>query len=119
MRRIFLSVNNLILRHDIKLNNKHDFKLVFRWDQFFKILKIDSIKKTYVLKKLNETCFDETYTENWLKCFRIWNMQVENAEEKKLDLTLIQKNVEKFEKRIKTAEKNLKQNFKILKKKSN
>ena len=30
LRRIFLNVNDLMLRHDIKLNNKHDLKLIFR-----------------------------------------------------------------------------------------
>ena len=30
LRKIFLNVDNLMLKHDIKLNNKHDLKLVFR-----------------------------------------------------------------------------------------
>ena len=30
LRQIFLNVNDLMLRHDIKFNNKHDFKLIFR-----------------------------------------------------------------------------------------
>ena len=30
LRRIFLNVNDLMLRHDIKLNNKHNLKLIFR-----------------------------------------------------------------------------------------
>ena len=38
---------------------------------------------------------------------------------KKLDLTLIQKNVENFEKRIETAEKDFEKKFKMLKKKFN
>ena len=29
LRKIFLSADDLMLRHDIKLDNKHDFKLVF------------------------------------------------------------------------------------------
>ena len=29
LRKIFLSVNNLMLKHDIKLDNKHDLKLIF------------------------------------------------------------------------------------------
>ena len=107
-----------MLRHDIKLNNKHDLKLVFRWDEFFRIRKVDSIKKTYVLKKLNETRFDETYAENRLKRFRTRDVRTENVEEEKFDLTLIQRNAEKFEKRTETAEKNSKKNFEMLKKKS-
>ena len=30
LRRIFLNVNNLMLRHDIKFNNKYNSKLIFR-----------------------------------------------------------------------------------------
>ena len=45
-------------------------------------------------------------------------MQIKNAEEKKLDLTLIQKDAEKFEKRTKTVEENFKKKFEMLKKKS-
>ena len=30
LRKILLSVNDLMLKHDIKLDNKHDLKLVFR-----------------------------------------------------------------------------------------
>ena len=29
LRQIFLNVNDLMLRHDIKFNNKHNFKLIF------------------------------------------------------------------------------------------
>ena len=107
-----------MLRHNIKFNNKHDFKLVFRWDKLFKIREIDSIKKIYVLKELNETRFNETYIENRLKRFRTWNVRVEDVEEKKLDLTLIQKNAEKFKKKTEIAEENFKEKFKMFKKKS-
>ena len=71
-----------------------------------------------MLKELNETRFDKTYAENRLKRFRIRNMQVENVEEKKLNLMLIQKNVEKFKKKVKIVEKNSEKKFKMLKKKS-
>ena len=30
LRKIFLSADDLILKHDIKLDNKHDLKLIFR-----------------------------------------------------------------------------------------
>ena len=76
------------------------------------------IKRIYVLKELNETRFDETYAENRLKCFRIRNVRAEDAEEKKFNLTLIQKNVEKFEKKTETAEKDFKKKFEMLKKES-
>ena len=44
--------------------------------------KADSIKKIYVLKKMNEVCLNETYVENRLKCFRIRKMRIENVEKK-------------------------------------
>ena len=59
-----------MLRHDIKLDNKHDFKLIFRWDELFKMRKVNSIKRTYILKEMNEVRLNETYVENQLKCFR-------------------------------------------------
>ena len=64
MRRIFLNVNDLMLRHDIKLNNKYNFKLIFRWNESFKVQKVDSIKRIYVLKKMNEVRLNKTYVEN-------------------------------------------------------
>ena len=67
---------------------------------------------------MNETRFDETYTENRLKRFRTRNVRIENVEEKKFDLTLIQKNAEKVEKKVKTAEEDSRENFEMLKKKS-
>ena len=30
LRRIFLNVNDLILKHDIKFDNKYNFKFIFR-----------------------------------------------------------------------------------------
>ena len=30
LQRVFLNVNTLILRHNIKLNNKYNLKLIFR-----------------------------------------------------------------------------------------
>ena len=71
-----------MLQHDIKFNNKHNFKLIFRWDKFFRIQKVDLIKRIYVLKKLNETYFNAIYAENWLKRFRTQNVQIKNIEKK-------------------------------------
>ena len=105
-----------MLRHDIKLNNKHDFKFIFRWNELFRVLKVDSIKRIYVLKELNEIHLDEIYAENRLKRFRTRNVWIKNAEEKELNLTLIQKDAEEFEKRTETAEENFKEKFKMLKK---
>ena len=105
-----------MLRHDIKLNNKHDFKLIFRWNESFKMREIDLIKKTYVLKKMNETRLNETYVENQLKRFKTWKMRIENVEKKKIDLTKFLKNAEKFKEMIEIAEKNFKENFEMKKK---
>ena len=93
-----------MLRHDIKLNNKHDLKFVFRWDELFRIWEVDSIKRIYVLKELNEARLDETYAENQLKRFRIRDVQIKNAE--------------KFEKRAETAEEDFEEKFEMLRKKS-
>ena len=67
---------------------------------------------------MNEAHFDETYAENRLKRFKTRNVRAENAEEEKLDLTLIQKDAEKFEKKAEIAEENFKKKFEMLKKES-
>ena len=115
LRRISLNMNNLMLRHNIKFNNKHDFKLTFRWNESFRMREVDSIKKIYVLKKMNEVRLNETYAENRLKYFRIWKVRVENVEKKKIDLTKSLKNIEKFEKMIEIVEKNFEENFEMRK----
>ena len=119
LRRIFLNVNDLILRHDIKFDNKHNLKLIFRWDESFKMREADSIKKIYVLKKMNEARLNETYVENWLKRFRTREMRAENVEKKKIDLTRFLKDIEEFEKMIEIAEKNFEKNFEMRKKNFN
>ena len=78
----------------------------------------DSIKKIYVLKKMNEVRLNETYVENRLKRFKTREMRAENVEEKKIDLTKSLKGVEKFKEIIETAEKNFEENFKMKKKNS-
>ena len=75
----------------------------------------DSIKRIYVLKKMNETHLNETYAENRLKRFKIRKMRAENAEKKKIDLTKFLKNIEKFKRMIETAEKNFEKNFEMKK----
>ena len=45
-------------------------------------------------------------------------MRVEDVEEKKLDLTLIQKDAEKFEKKVEIVEKDSEKKFEMLKRKS-
>ena len=104
-----------MLQHDIKFDNKYDFKLIFWWNESFRMRKADSIKKTYVLKKMNEVCLNEIYVENRLKRFKIQKMLIENVEEKKIDLTKFLKNIKKFEKMIEIAEKSFKENFEMKK----
>ena len=118
LRQIFLNINNLMLRHNIKLDNKHDLKLIFWWNESFKMREIDSIKKTYVLKKMNEVRLNETYIENRLKRFKIRKMRAENIKEEKIDLTKSLKNVEKFKEMIETVEENFKKNFEMKEKNS-
>ena len=77
--------------------------------------KVDSIKKIYILKKMNEARLNETYAENRLKRFKIRKMRIENVEEKKIGLTRSLKNTEKFKKMIEIAEKNFKENFEMKK----
>ena len=70
LRKIFLNVDNLMLKHNIKLDNKHDFKFIFRWNKSFRIQRANSIKDIYILKEMNETRLERTYASNWLKWFK-------------------------------------------------
>ena len=45
--------------------------------------KINSIKKIYVLKKMNEIRLNETYVKNRLKRFKTRKMRIENIEKKR------------------------------------
>ena len=73
--KIFLNVDDLMLRHNIKLDNKHDLKFVFRWDESFRIQRADSMKNIYILKKMNETRFERIYADNRLKRFKTKNVE--------------------------------------------
>ena len=75
LQKMFLNVDNLILKHNIKLDNKHELKLVFRWNESFRIQRTDSMKSNYILKEINETRFKRTYTDNRLKRFKIENVK--------------------------------------------
>ena len=81
--------------------------------------KADSVKKIYILKKMNEVHLNETYAENRLKHFRTRKVRVENVEEEKIDLTRFLKNIEEFKKMIEIVEKNFKENFEMRKENSN
>ena len=73
----------------------------------------DSIKKIYVLKKMNEARLNETYVENRLKRFRTRKVRAENVEKRKIDLARSLKDIEEFEKMIEIAEKDFKENFEM------
>ena len=75
LRKIFLNADDLMLRHDIKLDNKHDFKLVFRWNKSFRIQRANSMKDIYILKEMNETRLERTYADNRLKRFKTKNVE--------------------------------------------
>ena len=70
LRKISLNADDLILKHDIKFNNKHDFKFTFWWNESFRIQRANLMKSIYILRKINETRFEKTYTNNWLKRFK-------------------------------------------------
>ena len=80
--------------------------------------KADSIKKIYVLKKMNEARLNETYAENRLKRFKTRKMRVKNVEKKKIDLTKPLKDVEEFEKMIEIVEKSFEEDFEMKKENS-
>ena len=80
--------------------------------------KADSVKRIYVLKKMNEARLNETYAENRLKRFKIRKMRVENIEKKKINLTRSLRGAEKFEKMIEIIEKNFEENFEMKEKNS-
>ena len=75
LRKIFLNADDLMLKHDIKLDNKHDFKLIFRWNKSFRIQRADSIKDIYILKEMNRTRLERIYADNQLKRFKTKNVK--------------------------------------------
>ena len=75
LRKKFLNADNLILKHDIKFNNKHDLKFIFRWNESFRIQRANSMKDIYILKEMNGTRLERTYADNWLKRFKTKNVE--------------------------------------------
>ena len=84
LRKIFLNADNLMLKHDIKLDNKHNFKFIFRWNESFWIQRANSMKDIYTLKEINETRFKRIYADNRLKRFKTKN--VENLSTKQIEI---------------------------------
>ncbi len=89
--------NDLVLLHDIKLNNMHTLKLTWRWLKFFQVIKMNTEKKWYKIAKLNEAILKETIAENKLKKRVNWALKSEISNEQKnedqnlLMTTLIEK----------------------------
>ena len=79
-----MNVDDLILKHNIKLNNKHDFKLIFWWNEPFRIEHANSIKDIYILKEINEIHLERIYANNRLKRFKTRN--VENLSTKQIKI---------------------------------
>ena len=75
LRKIFLNVNDLMLRHAIKLDNRHDLKFTFWWNESFRIQRANSIKNIYILKEINEIRLEKTYANNRLKRFKTKNTE--------------------------------------------
>ena len=59
-----------MLKHNIKFNNRHDLKLIFRWNESFRIQRANSMKDIYILKEMNETRLERIYADNRLKRFK-------------------------------------------------
>ena len=84
LQKIFLNADDLMLKHNIKLNNKHDLKFIFGWNELFQIQRANSIKDIYILKKMNETRLEKVYADNRLNQFKTRN--VENSSTKQIEI---------------------------------
>ena len=85
---------DMIMFHDIRLNNQHFEKLTFRWLKFFRIFQTFSQKSIYIIAKLNETKLKNTVSENKLKKF---------YSRKTVDFEILSKNANQFEVSLKNS----------------
>ena len=60
---------DMIMLHDIRLNNQHFERLTFRWLKFFRIFQAFFQKDIYIIAKLDETKLKNTMSKNRLKKF--------------------------------------------------
>ena len=81
LRKISLNADDLILKHDIKLDNRHNLKFVFRWNEPFRIQCADSMKNIYILKEMNETRLERIYADNRLKRFKTKDAENSSTEQ--------------------------------------
>ena len=79
---------DMIMLHDIRLNNQHFEKLTFRWLKFFRIFQAFFQKDIYIIAKLDETELKDTVSENRLKNF---------YSRKTINLEIFSKNANQFE----------------------
>ena len=85
---------DIIMLHNIRLNNQHFEKLTFRWLKFFRIFQIFFHKDIYIIAKLNETELKNTISENKLKKFYF---------RKTVDFEIFSKNANQFEVSLKNS----------------
>ena len=84
LRKIFLNADNLILKYDIKFDNKYNLKFIFRRNNLFRIQRANSMKDIYILKKMNEIRLERIYANNRLKRFKTKN--AENLSTKQIEI---------------------------------
>ncbi len=75
--------SNLVLLHDIKLNNMHTLKLTWRWLRFFQIMKMNIEKEWYKIAELDEAILKEMIAENKLKKCVNWALKSEISNKQK------------------------------------
>ncbi len=75
--------NDLVLLHDIKLNNMHTLKLTWRWLRSFQVVKMNTEKEWYKIAELDEAILKETIAENRLKKRVNWTLKSEISNEQK------------------------------------
>ncbi len=75
--------NNLVLLHDIKLNNMLMLKLTWKWLRSFQVVKMNIEKEWYKIAELDEVILKEMIAENRLKKHVNWALKSEISNEQK------------------------------------
>ncbi len=109
--------NDLVLLHDIKLNNMHTLKLTWRWLKSFQVVKMNTEKEWYRIAELDEAILKETIAENKLKKHvnqalksQISNKQ-KNEDQNLLMTTLIEKIMSEIAINVSIKDSNVSLNF--------
>ncbi len=109
--------NDLVLLHDIKLNNMHTLKLTWRWLRSFQVVKMNTEKEWYKIAELDEAILKETIEENRLKKRVNWASKSEISNEQKNEdqnlsmTTLIEKIVSEIAINVSIRNSNASLNF--------